>query len=33
VSVAVRVPEAVGLKRIVVVQLEEAARLEPQVFL
>lgn len=31
VSVAVRVPAMVGLKRIVTVQLEDAARLEPQV--
>jgi len=29
--VAVRVPEAVGLKRIVTVQLAEAARVEAQV--
>lgn len=31
-NVAVRVPEAVGLKRMVVVQLDPAARVEPQVF-
>src|SRR5690348_10418709 len=30
--VAVRVPEAVGLKRTVTVQLADAARVEPQVF-
>lgn len=30
--VAVRVPEAVGLNRIVTVQLADAARVEPQVF-
>lgn len=32
VRVAVRVPEAVGLKRIVMVQLADAASVEPQVF-
>lgn len=31
-SVAVRVPEAVGLNRMVAVQLDPVARLEPQVF-
>jgi hypothetical protein len=32
VSVAVRVPEAVGLKSMPMVQVEEAARLDPQLF-
>lgn len=32
-SVAVRVPEVVGLKRMVAAQLADAARVEPQVFL